>query len=236
LGARGQQLTKLSELTDGEGLADVSLRLGNLPAEYDVKAECQSCAPESNSVTFTCCGKVPNDHFSQSGVPAWSPTCYANNNCQLNPNATIGWRGCALTSLATLINYYSANIYSGIPRTNPGDLNTYLRGLPGSRGYTTNNDVNFDAMGRYTNNRVSFVDRYDVGIYNSEEALLDTADGLIRSGIPLIFRVRGHFLLVIGKCGDKFIVSDPAGGQEKLYNPDDSNEREFEGLRVFNVW
>jgi len=75
-----------------------------------------------------------------------------------------------------------------------------------------------------------------VGPSNSEEALLDTADGLIRSGIPLIFRVSGHFLLVTGKCGDKFIVSDPAGGLERLYDPDSQTEREFEGLRVFNVW
>jgi len=236
VGATGFALSKSSESTNPQGHADVLLRLGNIPAEYGVTATCNTCEPSASTATFTCCGKLPNDHFSQSGVPAWSPTCYANNNCQLNPNATIGWRGCALTSLATLINYYNSNVYSGIPRTNPGDLNTYLRGLPVPDGYDNKNDVNFYAIERYTNNRVSFVDRYDVGISNSEEALLDTADGLIRSGIPLIFRVRGHFLLVVGKCGDKFIVSDPAGGQERLYDPDNPDEREFEGLRVFSVW
>ncbi len=229
-GATGQQLTKNSEITDAAGLADVSLRLGNLPAEYDVTAECQSCAPESNSVTFTCCGKLPNDHFSQSGQ-TWSPICYANNNCQLNPNATIGWRGCALTSMATLINYYNANVYSGIPRTDPGDLNTYLRGLPG--GYNGRNDVNFDAIYRYSSGRTSFVGRYDVDDPYSRESLLDMADGLIRSGIPLILRISGHFVLAIGKCGDSFVVADPAGGIERLYNPDNTNDREFEGLRVF---
>ncbi len=235
VGATGQQLDKLSGLTDAAGLVDVNLRLGNIPAEYDVKAECQSCVPESNEVTFTCCGKVANDHFSQSRVPAWSTHTYARH-AQSEQYGTIGYLGCGLASLATLINYYSASIYPGIPRTNPLDLNTYLLELPGDRGYTANNDVNFTAIGRYTSGRVSFVDRYDVGPSNSEEALLDTADGLIRSGIPLIFRVSGHFLLVTGKCGDKFIVSDPAGGLERLYDPDSQTEREFEGLRVFNVW
>ncbi|MEK7720903.1 MAG: hypothetical protein AAB359_00780, partial [Elusimicrobiota bacterium] len=62
----------------------------------------------------------------------------------------------------------------------------------------------------------------------------DTADGLIRSGIPLIFRVRGHFLLVIGKCGNNYVVADPAGGRERLYNPDNSQERAFRGLRIFS--
>ncbi|MEW5905789.1 MAG: hypothetical protein AB1734_03305 [Elusimicrobiota bacterium] len=190
-GATGQELTKAGERTSADGLADVQLRLGNIPAEYDVRAECASCDPEAGSVTFTCCGKLPNDRFSQSGQ-AWSPTCYANNDCRIDPNATIGWRGCALTSLATLINYYSDSVHSVMPRTDPGDLNTYLRGLPGSHGYTQENDVNFAAIGRYSSGLVSFVDRYDVGRH-SEESLLDMADGLIRSGVPLIFRVGGAF-------------------------------------------
>lgn len=236
-GATGQELTKTSELTGESGLADVRLKLGNIPAEYDVKAECQSCTAETSTVTFTCCGKVPNDHFSQGGQ-MWSSTCYANNNCQIDPDATIGWRGCALTSLATLINYYNSSVYSGIPRTNPGDLNTYLRDLPGYGGYNRNNDVEFSAIRRYSSGRVSFVDRYDVDDPYSRESLLDTADGLIRSGIPLMFRVGGpHFILVIGKCGSSFVVADPAGGREYLYNPANPPQgRLFRGLRVFSSY
>ncbi|MBI5745000.1 MAG: hypothetical protein HY952_10690 [Elusimicrobia bacterium] len=233
-GATGWELEKTSETTNAQGLVEVRLKLGNIPAEYNVTATCPSCVPEAGSAAFTCCGKLKNDHFSQS-AQAWSPNCYANNNCRVSPDATIGWRGCALTSLATLINYYNASVYSGIPRTNPGDLNAYLRGLPGSHGYTQENDVNFAIIGRYSGGRVSFVDRYDVGRY-TEESLLDIADGLIRSGIPLIFRVEGHFVLVIGKCGDNFVIADPAGGRERLYNPDNPTDREFEGLRVFSVW
>lgn len=234
--ASGQQLSKTSGRTDAQGLADVLLKLGNIPAEYEVTATCSSCEASASSVTFVCCGKLPNDHFSQSGVSAWSPNCYANNNCQLTPNATIGWRGCALTSLATLINYYNASVYSSIPRTNPGELNTYLRGLPVPDGYNERNDVNFDAIYRYSGGRASFVNRYDLDDPYSREALLDMADGLIRSGIPLMFRVGGpHFILVIGKCGNSFVVADPAGGREYLYNPENPPQgRPFRGLRVFS--
>lgn len=235
LGAGGQQLTKTSGQTDVDGLADVQLKLGNIPAEYDVKAECQSCAPEANSVTFNCCGKLPNDHFSQRDVPEWSPLPYGRHS-PTETYGTIGYLGCGLTSLATLINYYSDSIYSGIPRTNPGTLNDYLLGVPNYGGYTRASDVNFTAIGRYTSGRASFVDRYDVGKYHSEESLLDMADGLIRSGFPLIFRVRHHFILVIGKCGNNYVVAEPIGGVEKLYNPADPTEREFEGLRVFGAW
>ncbi|MEW5905787.1 MAG: hypothetical protein AB1734_03295 [Elusimicrobiota bacterium] len=232
-GATGQELTKAGERTSADGLADVQLRLGNIPAEYDVRAECASCDPEAGSVTFTCCGKLPNDRFSQSGQ-AWSPTCYANNDCRIDPDATIGWRGCALTSLATLINYYSDSVHPVMPRTDPGDLNTYLRGLPVPDGYDSNNDVNFRAIESYSVGRVSFVGSYDVGKYYSAESLLDLSDGLIRSGMPLIFRVEGHFVLVIGKCGDNFIVADPAGGQERLYDPANPQGRPFRGLRIFS--
>jgi hypothetical protein len=199
-----------------------------------VTAFCPSCIPEFSSVTFTCCGKLPNDHFSQSGVPQWSTSCYANNNCQINPNATIGWRGCALTSLATLIIYY-ANTYPElhISTTNPGDLNTYLRRLPIPDGYNDDNDVNFSAIERYSNRRAIFVEGYDVGRYHTEEVLLTMADDMILIGEPLIFRIGGHFVLVIGKCGDKYIIADPAGGVERLYDPNDLNDREFEGIRIF---
>ncbi|MDQ7774357.1 MAG: hypothetical protein RDU13_12660, partial [Elusimicrobiales bacterium] len=49
-GATGQELTKAGERTSADGLADVQLRLGNIPAEYDVRAECASCDPEAGSV------------------------------------------------------------------------------------------------------------------------------------------------------------------------------------------
>jgi len=238
-GAEVFSLSKSSETTNNQGIADVQLKLGNIPAEYGVTAFCPSCIPEFSSVTFTCCGKLPNDHFSQSGVPQWSTSCYANNNCQINPNATIGWRGCALTSLATLINYY-ADTYPElhISTTNPGDLNTYLRRLPNYQGYTVDNDVNFSAIERYSNGRVNFIDDEsgDIDRNLTREILLNRANNEILAGRPVIFKIlrgnRTHFVVVIGKCGNNYIIADPAGGIERLYNPDERGYI-FNGIRVF---
>jgi hypothetical protein len=239
-GAEGFSLSKSSETTNNQGIADVQLKLGNIPAEYGVTAFCPSCVPEANSVTFTCCGKLPNDHFSQSHVPAWSYNCYAwySGNCSLN-RTSIGWLGCALTSLATLINYY-ANTYPElhISTTNPGDLNTYLRRLPIPDGYNDDNDVNFSAINIYSNGRVNFIDDEsgDINRNLTREILLNRADNEILAGRPVIFKIlRGngtHFVVVIGKCGNNYVIADPAGGIERLYNPDERGYI-FNGIRIF---
>ncbi|MEA3307517.1 MAG: fibronectin type III domain-containing protein [Elusimicrobiota bacterium] len=49
-GATGQSLTKSSEATNAQGLADVQLRLGDIPAEYGVTATYSDCIPESSRV------------------------------------------------------------------------------------------------------------------------------------------------------------------------------------------
>ncbi|MBU4445325.1 Ig-like domain-containing protein, partial [bacterium] len=233
--AVGQELTKTSEQTNSQGLADVLLQLGNIPAEYGVTAKCETCASETSSVTFTCCGKLPNDNFSQTYTPTspWNVDCYARHNCNIEPKTTIGYLGCGPTSLATLINYYSDNVHATIPRTNPGQLNIYLRGLPNYQGYNVDNDVDFNAIEEYSNGLAFYIDRYDVDDPYSREALLTMADDMILTGSPIMFRIGGHFVLAIGKCGDSYIIADPIGGVERLYNPDNLNDREFSGIRIF---
>jgi len=246
VGAIGQELTVISTRTNQNGQAMTQLRLGNIPAEYGVTAFCPSCVPEFSSVTFTCCGKLPNDHFSQSGVPQWSTSCYASysGNCPSN-KTSIGWRGCALTSLATLINYY-ANTYPElhISTTNPGSLNDYLRNLPIPLGYNARNDVNFSAIERYSNGRVNFIDDESVNIWEAgitRQILIDRTNYEILAGRPVILRIRRlrengtygpHFIMAIGRCGSSYVVVDPMGGVERLYNPTDPNAL-LQGIRVF---
>ena len=232
-GAEGQKLTVLSTNTNSNGFAETQLKLGDIPAEYGVMATCKSCIPEQSTVTFNCCGKLPNDHFSQKGVTAWSFDCYARHDCSIEPKTTIGYLGCGSTSLGTLINYYSDNVHTTIPRTNPGQLNTYLRELPNYQGYNVDNDVDFNAIESYSNGLAFYIGRYDVGKYHSEETLLTMANDMILMGEPIMLRIGGHFVLAIGKCGDSYIVADPIGGVERLYNPDDLNDREFSGIRLF---
>jgi len=237
IGAIGQELTISSTTTDQNGQAITQLKLGNIPAEYGVVAICSDCVPEFSSVTFSCCGKLANDHFSQSGVVAWSYDCYANNDCQITPNATIGWRGCALTSLATLINYYAKTYPElNISTTNPGELNEYLRK---NDGYNENNDVDFNTVNNYSNGKMKYIGKEsgDINSNLTKEILLNRADREILSGRPVIFKIfRGlnqyHFVTVIGKCGDNYIIADPAGGIERIYNPNE-NGYLFTGIRIF---
>ncbi|MEW5950743.1 MAG: hypothetical protein AB1637_02505 [Elusimicrobiota bacterium] len=221
---------------NANGLADVRLRLGNIPAEYTVTTKCDGCVPEFATVNFTSCGKLHTDRFSQSGQ-SWSFDCYANHNCEVDLNATIGRYGCALTTLATLINYY-ANTYPelNISTTNPGALNDYLRGLTIPQGYNKRNEINFGVVRQYSNGTIKYVGRYDVGNY-TQAYLLGQANLELLSGRPVIFRIfrkdnRYHFIVAVGKCGDSYIIADPAGGIERLYNPGETDYI-FSGIRIF---
>ncbi|MGC8729310.1 MAG: C39 family peptidase, partial [Elusimicrobiales bacterium] len=229
---------KFVEFTDNLGVSSNRIKIGDKPLDYYLTARCMDCVSEQNSVRFSCCGKLKNDHFSQSGQ-SWSPICYANNNCQINPNATIGWRGCALTALATLINYYSDNVYPTIPRTDPGSLNNYLRGLPIPQGYNERNDVNFDSIEQYSDGAMRYINNESDNIRGNitQQVLLKRANSELLAGRPVIFRIfrgdnRYHFVVVIGKCGNNYIIADPAGGIERLYNPNETGYV-LSGIRIF---
>ena len=40
--------------------------------------------------------------------------------------------------------------------------------------------------------------------------------------------------MAIGKCGNDYVITDPAGGMEGLYNPNDPDLR-FRGIRMFRL-
>ena len=243
VGAIGQELSRSSGTTDAAGLADVILKLGNIPAEYGVTATCPTCEASASSVTFTCCGKLPNDHFSQTHTPAWSYNQYARHS-STESNTTIGFLGCGVTALATLSNYYAANVSTSIPTTNPGRLNTYLRGLPGVTGYNANNDVEFSAIGVFSSSTVRYIKRESPNIEEAgitRQVLIDRTNREILAGRPVILQIRRlrpngtfgpHFILAVGKCGSGYIIADPIGGEERLYNPTDPSARLI-GIRVF---
>jgi hypothetical protein len=197
------------------------------------------CVVEQNSVRFTCCGKLANDQFSQSKVDQWSYDCYANYDGDCPGNKTsIGFRGCALTSLATLINYY-AKTYPElrISITDPKGLNKILKEINGFDGshnvdFKTIYDINI------SKNKLKLYKKFDfniiistIGSYLSEtdalkvRSIIDNELTNLRPVIIKVYRaiIRGtdkkewsHFMLVVGKCGDKYIVSDP-GSRYRIF-------------------
>jgi len=240
-GAAGFFLSKSSEATNPQGQADVLLRLGDIPAEYGVTATCNTCEASASSVTFTCCGKLPNDDFKQSS-PTWVTEPY--NNQSLTYTKTIGQVGCALTSLATLVNHYSS-IYPElqISSTNPKDLNTKLK----TDGFGVTHDVDFGKVSstKISNSKLVYIStsskNYALPITNASviEITLSLMNYLSKKE-PIIVRVYRsklvyisaqnayvkkewrHFMLVVGKCGDKFIVSDPGSQTRQTIGVSDS--------------
>jgi len=232
-GAEGFSLSKSSETTNNQGIADVQLKLGNIPAEYGVTAFCPSCVPEQNSVTFTCCGKLKTDDFKQFDV-RWATNIYDNTTY------TIRTLGCALTSLATLNNYYRFYFNTLIPETNPGELNNYLIEI-GTNGYR-NGDLNWLAINKFSNGHIIFRDLMDEDEINTIDDLIKYAGEEIINRRPVIFKINRvvagktstHFVLAIGKCGDKYIISDPGSNSRIIFSPRDPFFR-LTGIRRFKV-
>jgi hypothetical protein len=232
-GAEVFSLSKSSETTNNQGIADVQLKLGNIPAEYGVRAECPSCVPEFSSVTFNYCGKLKTDDFKQFD-DRWATNIYDNTT------NTIRAKGCVVTSLATLINYYHKEYDNLISSTTPAELNEYLINL-GRRGYSSGN-VKWNAVEIFSNNRIRFVDLIDISTITPIVTigdLIEKIDNELLSKRPVVLRIKGyespsHFILAIGKCNGNYIILDPGSAIRVLYNPNDK-EHPLLGIRRFRL-
>ena len=220
-GAIGQQLVVSSTNTDENGFASTRLTLGNIPAEYGVMATCSDCIPSASTVTFNCCGKLETDEFRQGDEP------WANIQLGTNPpHYYIRQTGCALTSVANMINFYS-QISTSIAHTNPEMLN---QEMIERSGYDNNDDIRWAQVTLFAGMTIRYIlNSPDVDYGDSVEDILPLIDDDILNGSPVIVRAerplvdnrrRHHFMLVIGKCETNYIVADPGSATGMtLYNP-----------------
>ncbi len=255
-GATGQELSKSSETTRA-GLADVLLKLGNIPAEYGVTATCRDCDASASTITFTCCGKLPNDDFKQSSSTwareSYDGICYVSTatarsrayNCKTTvmpgvamSSFTIQQKGCAMTAMATAINYY-ANTYPdlGLSTTTPADLNGKLKKL-GREGYDLMGETKFTAIKIISNAQI--VNDPSINIsssspLNARNVALESVRSNLKNGNPVIIKLQHvtkrnnktsfgtHFVLAIGLCENKYIISDPGNVlQTTLLDPNET--------------
>lgn len=261
-GAQGQELSKSTEASVN-GLADVLLKLGNIPAEYGVTATCDSCEPSASTATFTCCGKLSNYDFKQFD-DSWRSTHY-DNICSTVPAGrtgrpvyscdapifkdrkytkytfSIGAKGCGLSALATVNNYYRDAYSLSITSTTPLTLNTYLSD---NNGYSAKKKelgaVVFDKIENLSNSRIGYLgattictDAKSCPRIVTRNDLIGAVNANLSNNNPVIIRVPGHFMLAVGKCGDKYVVSDPGSNQTALYDPNGS--RKLIGIRQFKL-
>ncbi len=258
-GALGYSLTKSSEATEA-GQAAVQLKLGNIPAEYYVTAKCPDCVAEKSSVTFTCCGKLPNDDFKQWDA-GWATYPY-NTQTSLYKR-TIGDVGCALTAFSTAINYYAnsdANL--GISTTNPKALNDTLLKKTCQKGFDPGHNVQFEVVKdtNVSNGKLMLSKKVDRTVPLTDAAKVTLSeminDALLANKAPVIAKVYrsktdpstkkktewSHFVLIVGKCGDKYLISDPGSTTRSAIYPftaiitDQVTQNTFgpvEGIRIF---
>ncbi|MCG2724787.1 MAG: hypothetical protein L6420_00795, partial [Elusimicrobia bacterium] len=230
-GATGWELTLLSTNTNSDGLAGTQLKLGNIPAEYGVTATCNSCEASASSVTFTCCGKLKNDDFKQSDT-RWATHPY--NTQTPTYTKTIGRAGCALSALATLVNYYSETFPElNISMTNPKILNDIAEYYALPKRFNKNHDLNFLIIEstNVSNGKINFIkdSPYTVSKYTMA-GLRNLIDSDLKENLPVIAVVRRenknktkvwkHFILIIGKCGNEYIISDPGNLIGKTFTPE----------------
>jgi hypothetical protein len=91
-------------------------------------------------------------------------------------------------------------------------------------------NVNFNCINAYSNS-LEYLEKADVeefGIISLINKVIED----INHGIPVILKISNpaHFVLAIGRCGNKFVISDPSGIVE-LYDP--YGARALLGIRRF---
>lgn len=169
-----------------------------------------------SSVTVqTTCGTISVQPLCQND-PTWSGKQYANN-----PAMTIGWYGCALTSLAMALNTYGASVSASTGFT-PLQLNN----LATAGHWYSGNSVVFDV---FTRNVVASWKFHFLGPVSSLQSLVDP----ICQGHPVIVGVNldskgrpGHYVLVTGidpTDPSTFLIADPACGSGKTTLKDYGN-------------
>lgn len=155
--------------------------------------------------------------FKQSD-PAWSDTVY-DHALEWSLTPSINSWGCALTSLAMIMNAHGITQMANGEVLNPASLNQWLVDQPD--GYVGGGLVNFMAAMRLTKQLSDLYNtpaleygriNYDATVGNAPAAAEITADR------PVIVQIPGHFLVADGVvgAGEDLLIKDPAFAYTQL--------------------
>jgi hypothetical protein len=173
--------------------------------------------------------------FLQKGSPWGTDTYYTWADG--TKGETIGKWGCNLTSAAMLINYYS-EATGGTFRTNPGQLNSWIR----SQGISSVSAIYTAAMSYARANNVPMYMPDNPFVAGDTDANRQRLNTYLRTGNPVILQVREtsspsglHFVVAKGvtTAGGRstYAIHDPVYGAETLV---DHYNGTFSQLNLFN--
>lgn len=167
----------------------------------------------SNVVSVRTLLDVP--YFNQASPP-WGEELYAHTT------SYISLKGCALTCLAMIVNYYklyhpTETYKTRIPDTDPGKLNEWLKKNP--KGYTGKNRdlVNWEIIYDYTNGAILWGGKYG----KRDDKKLNEE---LKNKAPCILQVEylyngdsrdNHFVVAVGSCTTTYKIKDPGHSDVK---------------------
>lgn len=245
-GAVGQNFESSDTVTRADGKAGAVFRLGDAPADYEARCECTDCEPGYSTATFRACGKLTNTDFKQYDV-AWSTHSYDDRchligstvpfNCNpLSPPANsvpfnIRERGCAMSAMADVLNYYRDRYSLTYAATTPSELNQYLRDNAGF----DNGNVDFRKVGDYTASGQTVCLTGRTELRNTTlAALRRRIDADLAQGNPVVLRVLSgmnpsHFVIATGRCGGEYLIADPGHARTTV------DPSQILGIREFSL-
>lgn len=165
---------------------------------------------------------LPVPYYSQNELP-WGPSEYDHAASLGFSNTTMNRWGCAVTSVAMVLNYHNMMEFPDGTPINPGTLNDWLKD---HNGYLTGRDQNGETysylvwaqVGELTKDLVeagkSSVKLEHRRAYPSSATTTLLDEDLTVRKIPDILQVKnastsGHFVVATGKNGNIYTINDP---------------------------
>ncbi|MEK7389864.1 MAG: hypothetical protein AAB036_09200, partial [Elusimicrobiota bacterium] len=236
--ATGFKFLSKDSQTNSFGRASAEFLLGDIPLEYDIKASCPSCVGSSNSVNFRICGKLPGELYRQNknadGKQDYIGDRLADSD---DPSDSIEHRGCTLTAFTMLLNIFRSRYNLSYPESTPGTLNRALT----PSGFSPVARLNLrTATPLFTGTQVRYLDGYDVGLFADYRDVMTHVDSSLELGNPALIRLQsstgalGHFVTVIGRCGNGYWVLDPyTKTNHSFIDLSDLGTKVILGVRIF---
>ncbi|MDX1418124.1 MAG: hypothetical protein R3293_28240 [Candidatus Promineifilaceae bacterium] len=202
----------------------IEWRYTNTPADWEDTIDVRYTLSNATVVPLF----LQNNKVLASPEAPWAGNPYGNYPAGDQVNTISRW-GCNLTSYAMVINYWAA--YHNLSfRTNPGDLNNWLRS---NGGYDAGN-------GPVISKVLEYAKAKGVPLYNPSPKYVNHRDDTIlddylRSGNPVIIGVGGHFVVATGKTSvngvSTYVINDPIYGQTTLY---EQHSNQYYSIRLLS--
>ncbi len=141
---------------------------------------------------------------------------------------TIGRYGCAMTSMAMVMNYHGITTFPNGDAITPSTLNTWLQNEPD--GYFGEGILNWNAATRLTriiSDHYGGVPKLEYQWKGNNETLAETE---LENNRPVIFRVPGHFVTAKGFNETTFFINDPFWETRTTL---ESYDNTYENMRLF---